>query len=199
MGVNIELQFPDYSERTIYINEEINPDSAGRFISALNNIDSDDANIARNTIERLKYLGVQATGIELPPIKVMLNSPGGYVYDALAIYDMINRRSDIVCVCNGKVMSAAVLVLCAFDKSLRVATENTTFMIHQPSSATWGKLKDMQEDVEETKRLHKLMTGIYLKSTDIPKELLDRIYNEKTDYYFTAKEALKLGLINKII
>lgn len=199
MASNIEIELPDISKRIIYLNDVIDNITTKEFTQHLNEIDFEDYYIAKSNISKLNALGVDTDTFELPPIKVMMNSPGGYIYDALAIYDMINKRNDMICMCSGKVMSAATFILLGFNPELRFATENTTFMIHQPSSMTYGRLKDMEEDVEETKRLHKIITNIYLKNTNMGKELLDKIYKEKKDYYFTAKEALKLGFIKKII
>lgn len=199
MSNTIELQLPDISKRTLYINDVINNDLVKDFTEKLTEIDLEDYYMKKSNIAKISSLGIDVDTLTTPPIKVFMNSPGGYIYDALSIYDMINNRNDIMCVCSGKVMSAATFILLGFDEGLRFATENTTFMIHQPSSFTYGRLKDMEEDVEETKRLHKLITNIYLKKSKISKELLDKIYKEKKDYYFTAKEALKWGFIKKII
>lgn len=196
---NIEIEMPYVSKRLIYINGPIDEDQSRSFTEKLNEIDFEDYYMMKNNISKLASLGVNVEKLDMPPIKVMMNSPGGYIYDALSIYDSVNNRNDIVCVCSGKVMSAATFILLGFNPDMRFATENTTFMIHQPSSAVWGRLKDMEEDVEETKRLHKLINNIYLKNTKMTKEQLDEIYKTKRDYFFTAKEALKLGFIKKIV
>ena len=196
---SIELQLPDVSKRTIYLTDVIDNVSAREFTEKLNEIDFEDYHMMKSNIAKISSLGVDVDNMSMPPVKVFINSPGGYIYDALSIYDMIHKRTDMMCVCSGKVMSAATFILLGFDPELRFATENTTFMIHQPSSMTFGRLKDMEEDVEETKRLHKIITNIYLKNSKIPKDVLDKIYKEKKDYYFTAKEALKWGFIKKIV
>lgn len=199
MNNNIELQLPDVSKRTLYLTDAIDNVTAREFTEKLNEIDFEDYYMMKGNVAKISSLGIDVENMSMPPIKVFMNSPGGYIYDALLIYDMINKRNDMMCVCSGKVMSAATFILLGFDPELRFATENTTFMIHQPSSMTYGRLKDMEEDVEETKRLHKIITNIYLKNSKIPKDVLDKIYREKKDHYFTAKEALKWGMIKKII
>lgn len=196
---NLEIELPDILKRTLYITDVIDNVTTREFTEKLNEIDFEDYYMTKSNISKISSLGIDVDNIQTPPIKVFLNSPGGYIYDALAIYDMVHKRNDIICMCSGKVMSAATFILLGFDEGLRFATENTTFMIHQPSSMTFGRLKDMEEDVEETKRLHKIITNIYLKNSKIPKDVLDKIYKEKKDYYFTAKEALKWGFIKKIV
>jgi len=195
----LELQIPDINERTLYLNSPIDEESASNFIKELTKIDMMDIEISKSNIAKIASLGIEASGMIFPPIKVMMNSPGGYIYEALSIYDMIDGREDMLCLCSGKVMSAATFILLAFPPDKRLATKNTTFMIHQPSSWCVGKLKDMEEDVKETKRLHKLITDIYLKKSKLTKEILNKNFNEKEDWYFTAKDALKYGLISKII
>jgi len=195
----LELQIPDVNERMLTINGIIDEQMAHNFVTDLTKIDVVDIEITRSNVAKIAALGIEADQMLLPPIRVLMNSPGGYIYDALAIYDMIDDREDMICFCSGKVMSAATFVLLAFPPDKRIATKNTTFMIHQPSSWAVGKLKDMEDDVKETKRLHKLITDIYLKKSKLTKEILNKNFNEKEDWYFTAKDALKYGLISKII
>ena len=195
----IELQTYDASKRILYINDVIDSNLTKEFTEKLNEIDFEDLMIMRSNLQKLAMFGVNVDTLDKPPIKVFMNSPGGHVYDALSLYDMISDREDIVCICSGKVMSAATFILLAFNEKLRYATKNTTFMIHSPSSFSYGKLKDMVDDVNEIKRIDKLITDIYLKRSKIPKALLTDIYKEKKDYFFTAKEALKYGMIDKII
>lgn len=199
MSNNIELQLPDVLKRTLYLSDVIDNVTVREFTEKLNEIDVEDYYMMKDNVAKINSLGINIENTTMPPIKVFMNSPGGYIYDALSIYDMINKRNDMICVCSGKVMSAATFILLGFAEEHRFATENTTFMIHQPSSMTFGRLKDMEEDVEETKRLHKIITNIYLKNSKIPKDVLDKIYKEKKDYYFTAKEAMKWGFIKKIV
>ena len=194
---SIDIQLPDSSERLLYINGPIDENQYAQFVEKLNIIDMKDVDMIRSNIQKLAMLGVDVDTFNMPPIKVFMNSPGGYIYDALSIYDMLSKRKDIGVIVTGKCMSAATFILLAFPPDMRLATENTTFMIHQPSSWAIGKLKDQEEDVAETKRLHKLINSIYLKNTNITKEKLKEIYETKKDYYFTAKEALKLGFISK--
>ena len=194
----LELQIPDINERTLRLSD-IDEESANNFINDLTKIDMQDLEITRSNLAKIAALGIDADQMLLPPIRVMMNSPGGYIYEALAIYDMIDGRDDMMCFCSGKVMSAATFILLAFPPDKRIATKNTTFMIHQPSSFSFGKLKDMEDNVKEVRRLHKIITHIYLKKSKLTKDILDKNFREKDDWFFTAKDALKYGLISKII
>ena len=195
----IELQIPDVNERLLSINGTIDEQLCNTFITELTKIDTVDIEITRSNIAKIAALGIEASQMLLPPIRVLMNSPGGLIYEALALYDIIEDRDDMLCVCSGKVMSAATFILLAFPPDKRIATKNTTFMIHQPSSFSFGKLKDLEDDVKEVRRLHKIITDIYIKRSKITKEMLDKNFKEKDDWYFSAKEALKLGLISKIV
>ena len=81
----------------------------------------------------------------------------------------------------------------------RKAYRNTTFMIHEISSGAIGKLADLEESVDETKRLNKVLFDIIEKETKITKEQLEEVYIKKQDWFLTAEEALELGLITEII
>lgn len=72
-------------------------------------------------------------------------------------------------------------------------------MIHELSSGVIGKVADMEESIDEAKRLNKVLFDIIKKETKISKSLLDDIYNKKKDLFLTAEEALELGLITEII
>ena len=60
-------------------------------------------------------------------------------------------------------------------------------------------MKDMEEDVEESKRLHKLMWNIFKEKTEIPEDKLDEIYKCKKDWYINADQAKKYKIISKIV
>lgn len=127
---------------------------------------------------------------------------GGCIYDMLAIYDEIKRLTneyEVNIYCVGKIMSAGTIIMLAVDLEHRFAYANTTFMYHTLSGFDMGKIKEMEENVEENKRLHKLMWTIYKENTEIPSEKLDEIYKCKKDWFITSKEAIKYKIINKII
>jgi ATP-dependent Clp protease protease subunit len=75
----------------------------------------------------------------------------------------------------------------------------STPLYHQVSGGMWGTLKQMEEDIQETKRLQKKIEEIVLSKTKITKEKLEKVYKRKTDWYITAKEALKLGIVDEVI
>ena len=93
---SIELQLPDASKRTIYLTDVIDNVSAREFTEKLNEIDFEDYHMMKSNIAKINSLGVDVDNMSMPPVKVFINSTGGYVYDALSIYDMIHKRTDII-------------------------------------------------------------------------------------------------------
>lgn len=127
------------------------------------------------------------------PIELHLCSYGGDAYDGLAIYDAIrNCPCDIVIKASGKIMSAGLLILIAGD--YRLATENTTFMAHAVSSGSEGKVKDMEVDVNEMKRLNNTMLDLLSQRTKKPKSFWQRMIVSH-DKYFNLTEAKEYGII----
>jgi ATP-dependent protease ClpP protease subunit len=81
----------------------------------------------------------------------------------------------------------------------RFAYTNATPMYHQVSSGAHGKLKEMQEDMIEAERLQKMIESMTLKKTNITKKQLEKVYKAKEDWFMTAEEALKHGVIDEIL
>lgn len=142
-------------------------------------------------------------GVEIgyTDIEIHLNSEGGIVYDALAIFDVIKkveRKFDIKIYCIGKIMSAALLILSAGTKGLRFAGKNTTFMLHQVQTQTMGSQSDAENELKESKRLQNLYIELISKNSNLSKKDLSNIIQSGKNSYFTSKQALEMGLIDYI-
>ncbi|MCA9301668.1 ATP-dependent Clp protease proteolytic subunit, partial [Candidatus Saccharibacteria bacterium] len=131
-------------------------------------------------------------------IYMYINSPGGSVYDALAIYDTMNYlQNDIQTVGIGVQASAAAFLLSSGTKGKRFLLPNATVMIHQPSSGTRGKVTDQEIDLQESLRVKRLLESIMAKNTG---KKLEKIHEDmERDFWMTAEESLKYGLVDKII
>ena len=81
----------------------------------------------------------------------------------------------------------------------RFAYKYSTPLYHQASSITFGTIKNIEEDIQETKRLQKLIEKITLDKTKISKDRLKEVYEKKIDWFMTAEEALKLSVIDEIL
>lgn len=191
----------DTKLHNIHIKGYVDEDMWQTLVDKINEIKATDKEIDETNIGTLSLFGIDAQAIH-PSINIYLNTYGGDIYDMCAIYDEIKKLTNEYVVniyCVGKIMSAGTIIMLAVDLDHRFAYTNTTFMYHTLSSCSWGKMKEMEENVDESKRLHKLMWNIYKNNTEIPEDKLDEIYKCKKDWYITAKDALKYKIIGKII
>ena len=131
-------------------------------------------------------------------IFLYINSPGGSVYDALAIYDTIQYvTNDVQTVGIGVQASAAAFLLSSGTKGKRFILPNSTVMIHQPSSGTRGKVTDQEIDLRESLRIKKLLETIMAGNTG---QSVDQIHEDmERDRWMNADQAKKYGLVDKII
>lgn len=127
-----------------------------------------------------------------------INSPGGSVYDALAIYDTMQYvTNDVQTVGIGVQASAAAFLLSSGTKGKRFMLPNSTAMIHQPSSGTRGKVTDQEIDLRESLRIKKLLEEIMAKNTG---QDAKKIHEDmERDKWLTAAEAKKYGLVDAVI
>ncbi|MDO8591564.1 MAG: ATP-dependent Clp protease proteolytic subunit [bacterium] len=127
-----------------------------------------------------------------------INSPGGSVYDAFAIYDTMQFvKSDIQTVGVGVQASAAAFLLCSGAKGKRLLLPHATVMIHQPSAGTKGRVSDMEIDLREGLRMKKLLNEIMAKNTG---QSIKKIETDmERDFWMSADEAKKYGLVDKVI
>src|SRR3954467_677050 len=127
-----------------------------------------------------------------------INSPGGSVYDALAIYDTMQYvTNDVQTVGIGVQASAAAFLLSSGAKGKRFALPNSTVMIHQPLSGTRGKVTDQEIDLKESLRIKKLLEEIMARNTGQKPE---KIHEDlERDKWLTADEAKKYGIIDAVI
>jgi ATP-dependent Clp protease, protease subunit len=127
-----------------------------------------------------------------------INSPGGSVYDALAIYDTMEYiANDIQTVGIGIQASAAAFLLSSGTKGKRVILPNSTVMVHQPSSGTRGKVTDMEIDLKESLRIKHRLNEIMANNTGQP---VKRIKEDmERDYWMTSEEAKDYGIVDSII
>jgi len=138
---------------------------------------------------------VMAKSAENPeaPIYLFLGSPGGGLYESLAIYDTFQSISNpIVAICSGKVMSGGILILLGCQA--RVATPNTTFMIHHGHTTLTGNVVQLKEQRDEIESLNDRMLDIIIKKTKITREQL-KAWLVK-DHYMNTNAAIQSGLIH---
>lgn len=127
-----------------------------------------------------------------------INSPGGSVYDALAIYDTMQYvTNDIQTVGIGVQASAAAFLLSSGTKGKRFILPNATVMIHQPSSGTRGKVTDQEIDLRESLRIKRLLEEIMAKNTG---QKVVKIHEDmERDKWLDAEGAKKYGIVDAVI
>jgi len=151
--------------------------------------------IAKAAAKRLEYLA----SISNEPIKVILNSVGGSVYDGLLVFDTIKSLTDkgieVTTEARGLAASMGSIILQAGTK--RLATPHTRFLIHEVSSWQWGETTKLEERTEEMRKLNDMLNGIYAERTGKSLEEINKL-TKKTDYWMSAEEAKEFGLIDDI-
>lgn len=131
-------------------------------------------------------------------IYLYINSPGGSVYDGMAIYDTIQYiTNDVITVGIGSQMSMGSFLLTCGAKGKRFLLPTSTVMIHQPSSGTRGKVTDQENDLREVIRLKKLMEEIMAERTGKTVEQIRKDWER--DRYLSAQEAVEYGIVDAII
>lgn len=127
-----------------------------------------------------------------------LSTYGGYIDYGFAIYDLLKaNKYPIDIICSGPIMSAGIAILCGGRK--KIANKLTTFMIHSVSNVSYGKLNDIEEKTNELKRINNILYDIICKNTNITNKRLIKNKTNRENWYFDAKTALKLKLIDEII
>lgn len=127
-----------------------------------------------------------------------INSPGGSVTAGMAIYDTMNFiKPDVSTVCMGMAASMGAFLLSSGQKGKRLCLPNAEVMIHQPLGGTQGQASDMEITVNHILRTKEKLNNILSNNTG---QTIDTIKRETDrDNWFSAKEALDFGLVDKII
>lgn len=130
-------------------------------------------------------------------INLYINSPGGVVTSAMAIYDTMRFiKPDIRTLCIGQAASAGALLLSGGTKGKRHALPHSTIMIHQVLGGYQGQGTDIQIHARHTKLIGDRLTRILAHHTNKPFEQLERDTNR--DNFMTAEEAVEYGLIDSV-
>ena len=131
-------------------------------------------------------------------IYLYVNSPGGQVSSGMAIYDTMQYiKPDVQTICIGQAASMGALLLAAGAKGKRFSLPHARIMIHQPSGGFQGQHTDIEIQAKEISRIRDILDGIIAQhSEQDPKKVRK---DTERDHYMTGEEALKYGLIDKLI
>ena len=165
------------NDRIIFLGEEVN------------------ATTASLVVAQLLYLEAQDPDKD---IQFYINSPGGSVTDGMAIYDTMQYiKCDVSTICIGMAASMGAFLLSSGTKGKRLALPNAEIMIHQPSGGTQGQASDIKIQAEWMLRTREKLNRILAENTG--KSIEQIAIDTERDNFMPAEEAMKYGLIDKVI
>jgi len=186
---SVTLELP--KDRNLYFTQQVDQNTIGDLTKKIIEINEDDMRLT-------KIYALHDIEYKLKPIKIYIDSYGGSAYQCFGLLSVMkSSKTPIHTIVTGCAMSCGFMMLISGHK--RFAHELSTSLYHQVSSVAWGKLKDMEQDLEETKRLQKIIENITLDRTTISKSKLKEVFEQKIDWFMSAEEALKLGVVDEII
>ncbi len=164
------------NERIVFLGTEIDDISANLVIAQLLHLESEDPG---------------------KDISLYINSPGGSVTSALAIYDTMQYiRSDVSTICIGQCASAAAVLLASGAAGKRFALPNGRVLIHQPWGGTQGQVTDIEIQAKEMLRIREALDLIMSRHTG---QTVEKIHTDtERDNIMTAEEAKKYGIIDAV-
>jgi len=154
-----------------------------------------DDDVANSVIAQLLFLEAQGSGED---ITLYINSPGGVVTSALAIYDTVQYiKSDVSTICIGTAASAASLLLAAGEKGKRFILPNAEVMIHQVLGGTEGQASDIDIHAKHILKIKEKLNKIMALHTGQKISTIEK--DSDRDNFMSAAEAKKYGIVDKIV
>jgi len=139
---------------------------------------------------------------EAPPVEIIISTGGGQVTDMFAIYDLmraLRENCPISTLGIGKVMSAGVLLLAAGTKGSRRIGKHCRIMLHHVMTSEQGSVADMSATYKEAYVMEKMMFDALVSETNLTMPQLKRLMKSNTDKFFSAEEAVKMGIADIIV
>jgi len=164
-------------ERIIFLGSEIDDDVANSIVAQLLLLDSENSE---------------------KDIMLYINSPGGVITAGMAIYDTMKLiKADVSTICLGDAASMGAFLLSGGTKGKRLALPNSRIMIHQPLGGAKGQATDIEIEAKEILRMKSMLNELLAEHTGQKLETIKK--DTERDNFMSAQEALKYGLIDKII
>ncbi len=150
--------------------------------------------LARDVCQRLLAL----SHVSSDPITVIVSSPGGHVESGDMIHDTIGLiKPDVNIVGMGWVASAGALIYISVPQERRFCTPNTRFLLHQPSGGGGGAASDIEIQAREIIKMRERLNVLFSTATGQPLERIEK--DTDRDYWMGAEEAIKYGLVGRVI
>lgn len=154
-----------------------------------------DDKVANTIIAQLLFLSSEDSKKD---IQLYINTPGGSVTDGLAIYDTMQFiKPNVSTICVGMAASMGALLLSAGQAGKRMALPNAQILIHQVMGGAEGQAADIKIKAEQILKIRDRLNQILTKHTAQPLKKVEK--DTDRDYYMTAEEAVKYGIIDKVI
>ena len=164
-------------DRIVFLGTEIHDDLANVIVAQLLFLESEDPE---------------------KDVNLYINSPGGSVSAGLAIYDTMQYvRCPITTICIGQAASMAAMILGAGTNGRRKALPHARVMLHQPFGGAGGQASDIEIKAREVLRMKRLINQVLAQHTGQPLERVEK--DADRDYYVSADEAQKYGLIDDVV
>lgn len=164
-------------DRIVFLGEEVNDVTASLVVAQLLFLEGEDPD---------------------KDISLYINSPGGSISSGFAIYDTMQYiKPDVSTICVGMAASMGAFLLTAGAKGKRYALPNAEIMIHQPLGGAQGQATDIAIQAERIIKMKKKLNEILSERTGQPLERIEK--DTERDHFMSAEEALKYGLIDKVI
>ena len=168
----------DYEDSVIFLSDEIAEHTLTDFIIRM-----------RSLLQHRKD--------KTAPINLMINSPGGDIYEMFGIIDYIESLDvKVNTICRGRAFSAAAIILVCGTGN-RMMSKRSTVMFHQSSSFLGGKMSDITAYLDNVKSLEKVIYGMLAEKTKKDAEWWKN--KMRSDMFLTSDELLEIGVIDQII
>ena len=165
------------NDRIVFLSDEVNDVTASLVVAQLLHLESQDPD---------------------KDIALYINSPGGSVTAAMAIFDTMNYiKCDVSTICVGMAASMGAFLLAAGAKGKRFALPNSEIMIHQPLGGMQGQASDMKIHADHIIKIRQRINEILARETGKPIEQIE--IDTDRDNFLSADEAAAYGLIDKVI
>ena len=178
-------------ERNLYFCDQVDQDTIETITKDIISINDNDTFLTRlYDVYDLEY--------KPKPINIYIDSYDGQVYQILGLTAIMEKsETPVHTYVTGAAMSAGFVMLISGHK--RFAHKYSTVMLHQLSAEVWGTLKEMEDQVDEYKRLQGILESLILDKTKISKSKLKELKTGKIDWYMNASDAMEFGCIDQII
>ena len=131
-------------------------------------------------------------------IAMYINSPGGVVTSGMAVYDTMQFiKPAVSTLCIGMAASMGSLLLAGGHAGMRFALPNARILVHQPSGGFQGQASDIERHAEDIVKMKRRLNEVYVKHTGQDYETIERTLDR--DFFMTAEDARKFGIIDKVL